>query len=705
MEPEENKRPKRHIRLPVKEYTGERGFYWGREKPVEPPRKDYTDDVREILQSSFTVEGKKFNIYKITLSGKPTPSEIDIIFKWFEAQPALYLSPHEILLKSSSKNFSKKAKKLVKRPRKEVRIFVKEVRLLQPEEKMASELADIVLQKKDIPEKLKLIVFLVPAFKKTEIQDLQKQISSLISEPRSLEIVDVDNGILLSSATVEDARSMAEKPYIFHISEDIELQSLEEASPLKMPPDVVPPKEDDPAVCVVDTGADPETLGSALVECSHEEDLPDGIDTIGHGTCVSSAIVWGQDMFSEKNQAIGRCRVVSHKFSPSGFMAIYRAVHNAINKFSSYVRVFNLSVNFKKPGQMAEIITTYLDRRIQAANVVLVNSVGNIPPSWIENPGMAWGYPEYLIYFPILPPATGNNIIGVGSYAMKSSKNLAKKFQISPYSPLGKSKSTYEISQKPDIIVRGGTYDIENGKVVNPPELGVPVFGLKKRFLRKFGTSIAAPLAASLLTQLWYFYPDISNAETVRALLISTSDLVDTTSGSVFQLKDEESLFFSKDCLMYYAEGVLPARIEHIKGTRKFRYAYNEIDFLIPKEAQCVRIVSVHSDDLPVSRLGFLGSILKIDVNRPNRREKLKRIDAKMWCLNRNTPINFGVFTAVPGIWKIRLIIESTGLSRNLTNNLVVRYGVAIRVDLQKERTTPLHAIRENVVQKMGIVQ
>jgi len=685
MEPEEKKGSIRHIRLPVKEYTGERGFYWERKKPVEPLGKDYTDGVKEILQSSFTVEGKQFNIYKITLGGKPTPSEIDKILNWFKAQPALYFSSHEILLKSLSEDFSKKAEKLLKKARKEVRLFVEEVRLLQPKEKMTSDLADVVFQKKDLQGKLKLIVFLVPGFKRTEIQDLQRQISSLISEPGNLEILDLDNGILLSSATVEDAKSLAEKPYIFHISEDIELQSLEEANPLKMPPDVVPPKDDDPVVCVVDTGADPETLGNALVECSHEDDLPDGIDTIGHGTCVSSVVVWGQDMFSEKNQAIGRCRVASHKFNLSGSMAIYRAVHNAINKFSSYVKAFNLSVNFKKPSGMAGIITTYLDRRIQSANVILVNSVGNIPPSWIEDYGMTWGYPEYLMYFPILPPATGNNIVGVGSYAMKSSKNLAKKSQISPYSPLGKSKSTYEPSQKPDILVRGGTYDIKNGKVVKPPELGIPVFGLNKKFSREFGTSIAAPLAASLFAQLWSFYPDISNSETVRALLISASDLIDTTLGSFFQLKDEENLFFSENRLMYYTESVLPARIEHIQATRKFRYTYNEIDFFVPEEAQYVRIVSVHSDDLPVSKLGFLGSILKVDVNRPNRRGKLKKTDARIWCLNRNTPINFGVFTAAPGMWKIRLTIESTGLPRTLTNELKVRYGLAIRIDLREK--------------------
>ncbi len=224
MEPEENKRSIRHIRLPVKEYTGERGFYWKRKNPVEPPGRDYTEGVKEILQSSFTVEGKQFNIFKITLGGKPTPSEIDKIFNWFKAQPAFYFSPHEILLKSLSEDFSKVAKKLLKKARKEIRLFVEEVRLLQPEEKMASELVDVVLQKKGLPEELKLIVFLVPGFERTEIQDLQRQISSLISEPGNLGMVDLDNGILLSSANVEDARSLAEKPYIFCILEDIELE-------------------------------------------------------------------------------------------------------------------------------------------------------------------------------------------------------------------------------------------------------------------------------------------------------------------------------------------------------------------------------------------------------------------------------------------------------------------------------------------------
>lgn len=694
----------RHIRLSVREDTEERGFYWKREKIKVIPERNYAEGVEKILQSSFTVAGKQFNIFKITLSGNPTPSEIDEIFDWFKAKPTVYLSSQEILLKSTSKDFRKVTPKLIKKTRKVIREFVEEVTILRSKDKMASQL-HAILQTKDHPENLKLILFLVPGFDKREIEDLYGQISSLITQSGNLEILDLDNGILLSSATVEDTRSIVEKPYIFHISEDVELQTLEEPAPLKMPPDLFPPKDDDPVVCVIDTGADPETLGSALIECSHEDDLPDGIDKIGHGTCVSSVVIWGQDMFSEKNKVTGRCRVVSHKFMPSGSMSIYRAAYNAVSKFSSFVKVFNLSVNFKKPDRIAEIITTYLDQRIQAANVVLVNSVGNIPPWWIEKTGIKQGYPQYLTFFPILPPAVGNSIVGVGSYAMKSSKNLAKKYQVSPYSPLGKSTPVYESSQKPDILVRGGNYELENGKVIRVPELGVPVFRLNNEFSREFGTSVAAPLAASLLAQLYSSYPDISNSETVRAILLSVSDLINTSSGLIFQLKDEEALFSSKSSLIYYAEGVLPARISHIQATRKFQYVYNEIDFFVPKEASRIEIISVHSDDLPVSRLGFLRSILKVDVYRPRRFKKLGSADADVWCLKRNTPVNFAVFTAVPGMWNLRLAVESTGLPRRLSNELMVRYGLAIRVDLQEELTTPLRAVRETVLQEVGILQ
>ena len=131
---------------------------------------------------------------------------------------------------------------------------------------------------------------------------------------------------------------------------------------------------------------------------------------------------------------------------------------------------------------------------------------------------------------------------------------------------------------------------------------------------------------------------------------------------------------------------------------------YNEIDFFVPEEASRIQIISVHSDDLPVSKLGFLGSILKVDVYRPNRIEKLGSRDARIWCLRRNTPVNFAVFDALHGMWSLRLTVESTGLPRKLLNELMVRYGVAIRIVLQEKLTTPLTAIRKTVLQEVGVL-
>jgi hypothetical protein len=703
---DENTSRVRHIRLPVTQATGEKGYAFPPEKEKEKiPKRNYEKGVKEILRSSFFVDGRKMNIFKIKLTGKPAPSEIDDIFDWFRAKPAAYLSIQEIVVKTSSQNFSKAASKLLKKARKDVRKFVEAVELLKPKEKMIFELADIILREKDHPEKLKLIIFLVPGFKEREIQDLSNQISSLISKSTPLEILDSDNGILLSSINVEDAKSLVEKPYILQISEDIKLQPSEEVKPFETPPDIIPPKDDDPIVCVIDTGADPKTLGSALVESSYEDEFTDGRDTHGHGTQVSSVIIWGRDMFSGKNQAIGKCRVISHKFDRFGhFSSLYRAVDNAIGKFSKRVKIFNLSANISKHNQKVERLTMYLDQKIRRKNIILVNSTGNIPCWAIEKVLTDLKYPEYLKEFLILPPANGNNIVGVGSYAMKSSKNLAKKFQISPYSPLGKSNTTYEHSQKPDILVRGGNYEIENGKVTKLSELGVPVFGLNSKFSRNFGTSFATPLAASLLAQIYSFYPDISYSETLRALLISASELFDMDSGFSFQLKDEKNIFSSNKNLIYYAENILPARIEYLQNINRFRYIYDQVRFFVPKGAESVRVITVHSDDLPISRLGFLGSVLNVDVYNPESDDKLRKNNAIVWLLNKHTPINFAVFAAVPGIWNIELTIRSTDLPRTLTNELKVRYGLVIRINLREERNVPLHAIRETAVQKMDIL-
>lgn len=216
----------RYIRLSVTECIGEKDYCFPEKEMKTIPRRNYKKGVQEILQSSFSVNEKKMNIFKITLTGTPTPLEIDEIFDWFRAEPVVYFSVQEILVKTSSENFSKIARTLVRKARESVKTFVEEVRLLTPEEKMASVLYDVIFQKNH-PDKMDLIVFLVPGFSVREVQGLQRQISSLIHESSRLELIDLDNGIFLSSITAEDAQTLVTKPYILQISEDHGLQPLE----------------------------------------------------------------------------------------------------------------------------------------------------------------------------------------------------------------------------------------------------------------------------------------------------------------------------------------------------------------------------------------------------------------------------------------------------------------------------------------------
>ena len=685
----DNKERNKYIRLPVKEQIEIGGYGFSERKKEEIPVRNYIDGVDEILDSTFKLRGKKLLIYKIKISGNPTPSQIDDILNWLGAEPTVYLSPDVILVKSKSDNFNKKAPKLKKGGIHVIKRFVEDISLQHSKEKMSSEMSDIIFndkKEKDL-KLLDLIIFFVPGFSKIEYQDLMNQISSLISESNKIEMFDKQNGIVLSSTSVEDVRNFIQEPYIFQISSDIETQSFDTIHTKNNFLKKILPCNDDPIVCIIDTGADQETLGDALIDSSFEENFKDGSDEHGHGTCVSSVAVWGQDLFLEKEEIHGRCRVVSHKFlsGNSGTMSeLFRATHNAIDKYHNKVRIFNLSTNCSKPYEEAVPLVTYLDKKIQEKNIILVNSIGNIPKEWIETTGIQWGYPRYLKYFPILHPADGNNVVGVGAFALKSSNNLAQKYQISPYSPLGKSKYTHNIAQKPEIIVKGGNWDLNDGKIIVPTDLRLPLLGKSNQYIRAIpGTSFSAPLAASLFAQLWGTYKDILNSETLKALFFSCSELIDTESGIIFQLHNEENLFYLKDSLIYYGEGIIPAKIEYFAGHER-RYTSNQLKFFIPEKAKKIRIISVHSDDLPISKLGLMGSILKFDIFKPDRRTKIKKEEADVWYLNRNTPINFAIFKATVGEWQIRLTVYTEHLPRTLTNTLMVRYGLGIRIDLEQ---------------------
>jgi hypothetical protein len=178
-------------------------------------------------------------------------------------------------------------------------------------------------------------------------------------------------------------------------------------------------------------------------------------------------------------------------------------------------------------------------RLIQEANVLVVNSCGNIIDSEAE-PYIA-DYPKYLLKFPCYSPAEAKSIFSVGSICRSST---SEEIKISSFTRLGVTpllmssldqRSNYI---KPDINTYGGNniIDISSNRITNSSDLEFPVFTNTGEIVYKVGTSLAAPLISQSFLKLKNLYPHYYNSETFKAMLLNQAKIHSCENQPLFSL-------------------------------------------------------------------------------------------------------------------------------------------------------------------------
>ena len=244
-------------------------------------------------------------------------------------------------------------------------------------------------------------------------------------------------------------------PYIFEVvePEDISLPQRQRAATAQPAPTVAPiaPKEDAPAVCVIDSGMQElHTLIEPAVDgptsyCflpdKEPNDVADFVRPGGHGTRVAGAVLYGENVPKEGTPRlpfwIQNARVLDENntmpvelFPPQVLRAIVKRFHAGPRR----TRIFNHSINASSFCRIRHMSAwaAEIDFVSEAYDVLIVQSAGNLPstgksPYLGVKDHIAAGrdYPAYLGEGSarIASPAQSLQALTVGSVAYGAAAN------------------------------------------------------------------------------------------------------------------------------------------------------------------------------------------------------------------------------------------------------------------------------------------
>lgn len=470
--------------------------------------------------------------------------------------------------------------------------------------------------------------------------------------------------------------------------------------------------EDVPIICVIDSGTGECFKDFCILQDSYEFDNP--YDSVDHGTMVASVASFGEDIIDKKSTLKQKAKIISFKLddgSEDEDVPLEEAVMTAIDEFRNLTSVFCLSYNYYDdidPEDRLDIVKK-LDNFIQKSNVVLVNSCGNIDLSTAYE--RKNDYPRYLSIYPVLCPSEAKNVFSVGSICKQSSPEKCipschTRIGLHPIF-LNEDLDKYRFF-KPDVSTFGGNSELKfeelsegSSEVAVSPDLEIGVMNNDGDIVNAIGTSFSAPLIALCFARLYDDY-NYNNSEMYKAILINKAICGNINELPFFYLLNTNNITTCSDGIYLNFEGEVAPKHRSEDISRTYIYECKTVEFYMPKEAESLDIITVHSNNYAFQDTRMYNTRLVIEIIKSND----VTIKKKYGTISRNCANTFAHYNFKKdyvGLWKIKIHVETRGLMPEMLEGLQVRFGVSVRINLKEEHRKNLHEIYLQLLEKSKV--
>ena len=654
-----------------------------RAPPIEIDRFKEMINKLEKLQY-LEVNQRKYVYFMIVLTSEYHIPGVQEMLKKLGVQMISVLDDFRILVKGDKDLLSKFAE--TENIYLYIRKYILEIKELDNQEKIGESLRKLMQKDVDRKEAFSVVIETMDIEEEEEKKILIDNIEKKIGKDYKFNSKISTFSCLSDSKTIKEISNL---PFVKLVSlkprsklslTDYDVKIVDEMKDAKIS-DIT---DDNGTICVLDTGVKSD-LFSGLISKEDRGIYENAQDLLGHGTMVASVALFGTDLLFKRKKLIPKCRILNFKIAHDDpDVDIEDALISAIEKYKDEVFIYNLSYNYYEIEDNLRIsLAEKLDKIIQEANVIVVNSAGNI--SKPEAKSFINQYPDYLVKFPCYCPAETKSIFSVGSICKKSDAYNVKlstctRLTVTPL--LIDSEIERRNYIKPDINTFGGNtlLEVEKGQFKCYPDLEFPVLNMDGQIVYDLGTSFAAPLISQALLKLKKQYPQLKNSETFKAILLNHCVIHNCNGQNLFSLLDIDNIGYCSNSVFINFEGITKPHQREEEDRTKNKCECFSIEFDMPPEARSIDLVAVHSNNYKFGKSYKQNTRLVIKVMKGSGKALAKNFGN----LGQFSQLLYGTYTFkrnFEGKWKIQVYLETRGIPSEQAKNISIRWGISIKVN------------------------
>lgn len=703
MAKEEKEIALKHINLdPRKDiFVKPRGF--GGSKNSTPPIE--IDKFKQMINNleqlqAINLYNRQWIYFVILLSEEYHTSGVQNMLKEMYLELISVLDDIKILVKGDKRNLANFLEK--DKINLSIRKYIVEMKALDNQEKIGESLRKLIKEDVDNKNPFRIVVQTIDSSNSEERIKIAEELKKYLGDEFKQNI---RLGTFSCISNSKQIKTLSSLPFIKIIA----LQPTSKSSSFNTPCLVnefkkfiiAKPEEDYGVLCILDTGVSSVNLRDYIsgIDCNG---FANAEDILGHGTKVASVAIFGTDLLFKKQILRPKCKILNFKIAHDDAenVEIDSALIAALDKYGDSIFVYNLSYNYIFIEENYRIeLAERLDKIIQEKNLFVINSGGNIDLTTARN--FNKNSEEYLTKFPCYSPAEVKSIFSVGSICKTSNLSgikISTTSRLTVHPLFLENEIERRNYIKPDANTFGGNnlLEIERGDFKHYPDLEFPVINKEGEIIYDFGSSLASPLIAQSVLKLRKEYPQFKNCETYKAIILNNSVIHNYNGQNLFSLIDIDKIGYCNNSIFLNFEGVSKPHQRKEDDKQKNCCECFSVEFYMPPEAGSIDIVAVHSNNYKFRKLDKQNTRLVIKVIKGNGRALAKDFGN----LGQFSQVLYGTYTFkrnFEGNWKIQVYIETKGIPSELTKEVLVRWGISLKINFSNISKEELKEIYEKI--------